>query len=141
MLRKFLLVVWSVLLMACAPSARQMQAMFVNQVAINANATLPVLLEAYEREGSRAIAASRSREEALVALERVEQRWKPVWASWESLRVASDVYASALERGATPDAAAVRGALCRLLSVSKDVGLPAMPVFSLPCAAPAEVVP
>lgn len=119
---------------SCAPSALQVQATYVDRVAVTANAALPALLSSYEREGQRAIDAAKTREEAEASIARIEKKWAPVWASWEALRAATDVYASALERGGAPDMKAVQKALCELAAASKTVGLPATGILPILCA-------
>lgn len=82
-----------------AETARAQHAAIASAVASAANAALPVLAAAMERDGMLQIEKAESRAEAERALEEVEERWKPVWEAWRLLVVAQDAYATAVESG------------------------------------------
>lgn len=135
------LLLWG--LLACSPSALQVQAHLVNDQALAANEVLPVLLEAYRQEGIAAIRQAPSLNDAQQALEGVRHRWAPVWGvcgdtqagpthhchdgAWPLLADAQNAWASVLEheiKGTPIDAAtvtsvarAMKSAYCMLETV------------------------
>lgn len=124
---------------ACGAQQRQIQADVANGIADAGNTALPMLVAAYQKEGSDAIAASSSRAEAEVKLYDVKKRWEPRWLAWESLRIAHDSWAVALEKDLdlTVALAQLRKAYCELVDVWPE-SLPALPVVPLACPATRE---
>ncbi len=130
----------------CTDPARQIQARTADTVAQAANSALPILIERYRQEGFRAIdavkASGGSAEDAKAAVKAVKAKWEPIWAAWETLRVAQDAWADALEGGGDPAAAlgALKEAYCGLRQVWPE-DIPAVPLAPIKCspkAAPAE---
>lgn len=134
--------VLALVLAACDMTALQIQAQTANAVAIGANAALPTLVNRYRQEGLDVIAGAKTRAEAEASLARVRAAWAPVWRAWDTLRVAQDSWATALERGGDTAAAlaSLKQAYCGLLRVWPKQ-IPALPVGPLRCAAPVPPAP
>jgi len=118
----------------CDAGALQIQAQTANAVASAANAGLPVLVERYKSEGDAAIERAATRAEAETGVAAVKERWAPVWAAWEALRVAEDGWAVAIEQGGDLGAA-IQGlsvAYCGLVAVWPE-DIPAIPLSPLRC--------
>lgn len=118
-------------------SARRAEhAAVASAIASGANAALPVLAEAMERQGMLEIEKAESRAEAERALEEVEARWAPVWEAWRLLVIAQDAYATAVESG--EDTAAHLGNLkaryCELRALWPDK-IPGVPLGLVVCHA------
>ena len=118
----------------CSMSARQVQAHAANAIAGAANSALPILLESYRQEGLNAIANASDRTTAETELAAIKERWAPVWKAWETLRVAQNAWATALEEGGDTKAALgeVRAAYCELQKVWPDE-LAAVPIAPAAC--------
>ena len=123
------------LLCGCSDAARQVQIHLADATAEGANAGLPVLISAYDAEGVAVIQAAKTREEAEAGVAEVKARWAPVWAAWEVLRLAQDVWATALEDGSDLTAAlkAVKEGYCGLKAVWPKT-IPAVPLVPVKCA-------
>lgn len=83
---KYLLVLLFALLTACAPVRSPEQ---VNLVTVVTDASIEAgyqLARGYEAEAVEAIAKAQSQEEAVAALNEVDERWEPVWRAWGTLR-------------------------------------------------------
>jgi hypothetical protein len=87
-------------------------------------------------EGDKAIANSKTEAEARTRIEQIKADWKLVWASWETLRVAQDAWAKALEDGGDTAATlkALGEAYCGLQKVWPKQ-IKAIPLGPLQCEA------
>lgn len=127
-----------VLAASCADPLRQIQIHTADSLAEGANSALPILVSSYRQEGFAAIdavkASGGTAAEARAAIEDIKARWKPVWQAWETLRVAQDAWADALEGGADTAAALVvlKDAYCGLRSVWPQ-DIPAVPLVPVRC--------
>lgn len=120
---------------ACTEASLHLQAQTANAVAYAANAALPILVERYRQEGLDAIAKAPTRDEAERAIDAVRLKWQPVWKQWETLRIAEDAWAKAIEeRGDLMSALRALGdAYCSLLVVWPE-DVPVVPLAPLRCA-------
>ena len=141
---------WSLLLVlllaACAdcsgsqPTPRELEqaqhAAVAGAIASGANAALPVLAQAMERDGMLRIEKAESRAEAERALEQVEEHWAPVWEAWRLLVIAQDAYATAIESGedTTAHLANLKARYCELRSLWPDK-IPGVPLGLVTCPA------
>jgi hypothetical protein len=75
-------------------------------------AVLPALLDAYEREGMRAIEVSGTLDEAELRLAAVDLGWMLIWEAWGGVRFAHDQWATSVE-GGNPDRALLGVELAR----------------------------
>ncbi len=135
LLATVLLAVALCFLNGCGVSARQIQAQTATAVANSANASLPILVGRYRLEGDRAIAEATDRAGAEAAVAAVQQKWTPVWKSWETLRLAHGAWAALLEKGDVGLAAALSAlgdAYCGLLKVWPG-DVPAIPLSVVRC--------
>jgi len=117
----------------CGPAAQQTQALAANSVAVAANTALPMLVEVYDQEGRIEIAKSDSRAEAEYRLERVRERWRPIWEGYDAFVAAHGVWATAIEAGTVSPAVAseVREAYCALRrAAAESVALPDYPLVT-----------
>jgi len=122
--------------LGCDMSARQIQAHTADAIGHAANSALPILLSHYRQEGLDAIQAASTKAEAETELAAIKSRWEPVWKAWESVRIAQNAWATALESGADTAASlsAVRAAYCELQGVWPSQ-LAAMPIAPVVCGA------
>ena len=115
---------------------RAQHAAVAGAIASGANAALPVLAEAMEREEMLEIEKADSRAEAERAIGKVEARWAPVWEAWRLLVIAQDGYATAIE--AKEDAAAhlanMKARYCELRALW-PTRIPAVPLGLVACPA------
>lgn len=131
-------------LSGCGDMGRLIQARTADGVATAANSGLPILVERYNQEGIDAIMAVKksggTKEQAHAAIAKVKAKWDPVWKAWETLRVAQDAWAGALESGGDTSAALgqLKGAYCGLSAVWPD-DIPAVPLAPMKCPDPAVV--
>jgi len=118
----------------CPDYVKQAQIQAANTVADTSNAVLPMLVTLYREIGFRAIDVAKSEQEALAGIAGIEKKWQPVWKAWETLRVAQDAWANALEHGGTTMAAfdALKNAYCALMKVWPD-DVPATPIGVIAC--------
>ncbi len=144
-------------LVACSPTALQLQAQLANGVALAANRGLPSLVQQYAAEGAAAIDAAPDQAAATHALEAVTERWRAVWGdcgtaaiagcqggAWRVLQLAQATWADAIDRGrdggvSAADLAPLAGRLldayCALRSaLPPGATLPDVPVLA--CTAP-----
>ncbi len=133
-------------LSGCGNAALQIQVQAANGVATAANAGLPILIERYDQEGIDAIMAVKkvggTKDDSRAAAATVKAKWDPVWRAWETLKVAQDAWAGALESGGDTSAALgqLKGAYCGLKEVwPKEI--PAVPLGPMKCPDPAPVQP
>jgi hypothetical protein len=106
----------------CGSTQPRLQAAEADAIALSANSALPLLAEAFRQEGLAAIADVKARgggeDEAREAVAALEEKWKPVWDAWATLRIAEGALASLLEQGGETASALeqARRAYCALLS-------------------------
>jgi hypothetical protein len=130
----------------CSDPFRQVQIHTADSVAEAANAALPILVERYRQEGFRAIdavkASGGNADDAKAAVEAVRAKWAPIWKAWETLSVAQDAWADALESGGDGGATveALKEAYCGLRGVWPD-DIPAVPLAPLRCPAAMDTGP
>lgn len=136
---RVLVLVWlALVLCGCPGSTLQVQAQAANVVAAAANASLPVLVEAYRLEGMEAIDAVKAQggtaEQARRAVDEVKARWAPIWLAWGKLKEAENQWATALEAGNESAGAvvALRAAYCEL-EACWPASVPAMPLSFAKC--------
>ena len=129
-----LVVVACTILSGCGLTGRQVQAETATAIATTGNAALPILVERYRQQGLRAVDQADTEEKARAETARVDREWAPIWKAWATLRLAQDVWATALEKGGDTGAAlgALREAYCGLEAVwPKDI--PAIPLGPVVC--------
>lgn len=92
-----------------------------------ANASNPLLLEAYRQEGLAALDSVKCEqgpticdEATQTALAAVDARWAPVWAAWDAFVAARDIYSATQEYGQEPDIKDLQRTYCDLLVVLPD---------------------
>jgi hypothetical protein len=123
-------------LVACSPAHWSAQRPVANAVAtMTEQAVIPAVSRAYEAAGTSAVAASQTREEALLRLEVVERQWQPIWAALETFSAAHAAWTVAIEsEGDTIQTAlAVCDAYEKLQVAAKPkLDLPALPVRCQP---------
>ena len=120
-----------VALLSGCPST-QAQAVAADAMARALNAATPTLVADYQREGDAAIAGAPTAAEAEQALAGIRARWAPVWDALDTFASAHDSWATAIETGATPGLAELRGPWCDLRhAVLTRVALPDFP--GAPC--------
>lgn len=124
---------------AGCPSGAGVQARIADGIGVAANQSLPLLVDRYEKMGDEILQALKARggvtaEEAQAAIQAHKDAWAPVWQAWESLRVAQNGYADALERGVSLVAivAELRQAFCELREVWPE-DIPAIPLAPVVC--------
>lgn len=133
-----LLLLILLLCVGCTDAAFQIQVHIADGIGQGANAALPILVDRYRSEGFDALkgvkAADGTRQEAEAALQVVKDKWVPIWKVWESLRVAQDAWATALESGGDTGATlgALKNAYCELRGVWPE-NIPAVPLAPLKC--------
>lgn len=126
-------------LAGCTSSATGVQARIADGIGVAANQSLPMLVNRYESMGDQILQRLKERgdvsmEEARAAIQAHKDNWAPVWKAWESLQVAQNGYADALEQK-LPLAAIVtelREAFCELRAAWPE-DIPAIPLAPVVC--------
>jgi hypothetical protein len=134
-IRAIFVLVLALLVAACDLSALQIQVQTANALATAANTALPMLVERYRQEGIKAIEKATTKDEAEKAVAEVKVKWQPVWKAWETLRVAEDTWAKAIEARGEPGAAlkSLSEAYCQLVVVWPGE-IPALPLAPVRCS-------
>jgi hypothetical protein len=134
----FVLLVMAMSLLGCNDAALQIQARTADGIAQAANASLPMLVERWRQQGFDALEEvlrrKGSREEAEAAVAAVEAEWAPVWKAWDTLQIAQDHWATAIESGGDLGVALTEmvAAYCEFRAVWPKY-IPAMPLAPLRC--------
>ena len=108
----------SLWLCGCVPTARQQHAIVASAMARGVNLSIPKIIQVYDLEKIAAIRAVHekggSRAEAERALQEVREQWRPVWVAIDSLAIAQDGYAGAIEKGSPTNMSELLDAYCEL---------------------------
>lgn len=122
----------------CGASARQIQAQVGHTIGESANQALPILVNRYEKMGDDILAELKARgatkSEARSAIEGHKANWEPIWKAWDSLQIAQNGFADALESGGSimDYLSELRQAFCELRAVwPKEI--PAIPLAPVVC--------
>jgi hypothetical protein len=120
-------------LVSCSPAGWAAQRDASNAVAEAANKTIePALLAAYRATGLVVVRAQPTEELGQVALNLHIERWKPVWAAWETFKEAHEAWQKQIEAegNPVPAALAARDSYCQLQKAAAEwaVSLPALPL-------------
>ncbi|MEM9693791.1 MAG: hypothetical protein AAGA56_14675 [Myxococcota bacterium] len=129
----------------CGPRSdqtRDAQTVVAHQVAVAANEVLLILADAQQAEGmeaiERVVADGGGRLEAEEALDKVRERWGPVWTAAQTFTAAHDRWASTLEEGksgAETALAAVTSAFCALRAAAESRSIALPPGWGRVCSA------
>ena len=100
-----------------------------NTVADVANVALPVLVAGWTQQALKCVATSTTRPAADACISDVDNTWKPVWLGYKALRLAHDVFRTALNTGKVPDLASLMAPYCALRAAATTLyALPDWPI-------------
>jgi hypothetical protein len=116
------------------PAYDQIQVQTANSISVAANTALPMLIQEYKQQGVTEISLSKTEEEATRRVLVIEQKWHPIWESWEVLRIAHDTWAGVLEAKGDALAALMefKKAYCGLIKIW-PVEIRAIPMAGVIC--------
>ena len=118
----------------CVPNHGEVMA--ANVVAVAANETLPVLVEAWSQEALGCIDATTTRLAADTCIASVDRAWLPVWSSYDAFKSAHDLYRTEIAAGKLPHLADLQPTYCAL---RKTVAAKyKLPDFVPSCATPVD---
>jgi hypothetical protein len=113
-----LLAIWMVVFCSgCGASALAGQRAAVNAVALAANAAIPLVAEAEQREALAAITAADDLPDAQLRLMACHRKWDAIWLALDAVATAQNAAATDLETGRPLDLGTLRAAWCALQTV------------------------
>lgn len=111
------------IVIGCAMSAVQREAVVADTVGRAGNSLFDDLVHVYTQEGLREVELATSDADAEERLDRYRARWKPFWKAWDGLSIAQNTWVDWLEKGQQGGLAGVIERLCDVLSAATAVGV------------------